>query len=148
MNPTPSSPIHEKLVESVPPGSLCGPAVNPTTDSIPRSLIGAIHDWKIAANCAFPSADTARNFPDPESSLKYTLSLSYSGVFFIESRGAKCCWTYASDPYSPSSSPPHSATRTVRAIGFFSVARIRTASNATDATDPLTETPEPTCQQL
>jgi hypothetical protein len=44
MNPMPSSPIHEKLVESVPPGSLVGPEVNPTTASIPRSLIGVIQD--------------------------------------------------------------------------------------------------------
>ena len=93
MNPMPSRPIHEKLVESVPPGCVVGPAVRPTTDSMPRSLIGAIHDWKIAASSALPNAETARNFPEPESSLKYTSSLSYSGVFFMVSRGAKCCCT-------------------------------------------------------
>ena len=73
-----------------------------------------------------PNTPAPRARPVPESMFRYASSFAYSGFWL--SNVPKCCFTYACDPSSPSSSPLHSATRMVRRGATPIAFRIRAAS--------------------
>src|SRR5580700_7111353 len=141
-NPIPGNPALLNDVLSVPPVARLFVWLTPPT---PQSVNSPNTPRSATAASGGPNTPAPRGRPVPESILKYASSLYHSG--FGSSAVPKCCFTYASEPSSPSSSPDHNATRTVRR-GFNCSASIkRAASIMMEQPIALSVAPVPPCQE-